>query len=67
VPDLLEQFYYTDPSALFAWETVAGFTGPLVDNTNGREIKSQSLVPDAEALCSSSMTVSNANNLVYGK
>jgi hypothetical protein len=65
VPDLLGQYYNTDPSALDAWQNAAGFSGPLVDATNGHEIRSQSLVPDTVLPCDSEMTVSQGHNLPY--
>jgi hypothetical protein len=65
VPNLIGQFYNTNPSALFAWQSTAGFTGQLVDSTNGQDIRSQSRVPHTVIPCTSSMEVSKANNLAY--
>jgi Flp pilus assembly protein TadG len=65
VPNLIGQFYNTSPSALFAWQSVAKFTGPLGDDTNGHDISSQSRVPGTVIPCSSGMDVSQGNNLAY--
>jgi hypothetical protein len=67
VPDLLGQFYNTNPSALFAWQTTAGFTGQLIDSTDGKDIESQSRVPNTVIPCTSTMEVSWRNNLAFKK
>ena len=61
VPDLFNQFYSGSPGALDTWQISAGFAGPLVDNTDGKKIKSQTLTAGAEVLCSSTMTVDDKN------
>jgi Flp pilus assembly protein TadG len=65
VPDLIGQFYNTDPSALFAWQTTAGFTGQLVNSSEDKKIGSQSRFPNTVIPCTSTMEVSNAKNLAY--
>jgi Flp pilus assembly protein TadG len=61
VPDRFNQFYFGSPGALDTWQTSAGFTGPLVDATDGKKIKSQTLTAGDEVLCSSTMTVDDKN------
>ena len=65
MPDLIGQFYNTDPSALVAWQTTAGFTGALIDSAHNQGIKSQSRVPNTVIPCTSTMEVSNGKNLEY--
>lgn len=66
VPDLTGtgSYYFGSPGALDAWE-LEGFTGDLINQTNGNEIKSQSRYPGSDIDCSSSMAVSKGNNLAY--
>jgi Flp pilus assembly protein TadG len=64
VPDVTGQFYNADPGALDAWEG-EGFTGSLVNQSENKEIKSQSRFPGTFVDCTSSMTVSNGNNLAH--
>lgn len=61
VPDLFNQYYNGSPGALDTWQTGAGFTGALIDDTDGKKIKSQTLTPNDVVLCSSSMTVDDKN------
>ena len=48
--------YYHD-IAVTVWELQLGFTGELVDETGGKQIKSQSIAAESVVPCSSSMTV----------
>jgi Flp pilus assembly protein TadG len=65
VPNLLGQYYSTNPSASFAWHNIAGFSGELIDGTNGKPVKSQSRLPQTTVPCTSSMAVSQGANLEY--
>ena len=63
MPRVDGQYYNADPGALDAWE-LADFTGPLVNESSDKKIKTQSLEPFTSVLCSSSMAVSD-NNQAY--
>jgi Flp pilus assembly protein TadG len=64
VPNLLGQFYNTDPNAQDGW-ALASFTGPLINESENKAIQSQSLVPGTVVLCTDSMRVSNGKNLAF--
>jgi Flp pilus assembly protein TadG len=64
VPNVEGLYYNSNPGALTVWQG-EGFVGALINQSSDKEIKSQSLQPDALVLCTSQMRVSNGNNLPY--
>ena len=65
VPNFFNFYYNANPSASLAWGTVANFTGALIDDADGKRIKTQSLQPGTVIPCTSTMTVDDKNTYPY--